>query len=163
MLFKNPVRTSKRTPYFTITKINWLTLFKFKDRRPLNSPHVWSLDIISMCCVETLRKEEPCRAAVICRGPGCCGCHDSFLLQTVLLSFLARDHSMLIFFQFTLFHFIVSRSVLNYFVISGFLFICFENNFKLRQFLCVSSLFVPFSSLLVSIQFLLVSNCRMCY
>jgi hypothetical protein len=28
MLFKNPVRTSKRTPYFTITKINWLTLFK---------------------------------------------------------------------------------------------------------------------------------------
>jgi hypothetical protein len=31
MLFKNPVRTSKRTPYFTITTINWLTLFKFKD------------------------------------------------------------------------------------------------------------------------------------
>jgi hypothetical protein len=28
MLFKNPVRTSKRTPRFTITKINWLTLFK---------------------------------------------------------------------------------------------------------------------------------------
>jgi hypothetical protein len=28
MLFKNPVRTSKRTPLFTITKINWLTLFK---------------------------------------------------------------------------------------------------------------------------------------
>jgi hypothetical protein len=28
MLFKNPVRTSKRTPYFTITKINRLTLFK---------------------------------------------------------------------------------------------------------------------------------------
>jgi hypothetical protein len=28
MLFKNSVRTSKRTPYFTITKINWLTLFK---------------------------------------------------------------------------------------------------------------------------------------
>jgi hypothetical protein len=26
MLFKNPVRTSKRTPHFTITKINWLTL-----------------------------------------------------------------------------------------------------------------------------------------
>jgi hypothetical protein len=26
--FKNPVRTSKRTPHFTITKINWLTLFK---------------------------------------------------------------------------------------------------------------------------------------
>jgi hypothetical protein len=28
MLFKNPVRTSKRTLDFTITKINWLTLFK---------------------------------------------------------------------------------------------------------------------------------------
>jgi hypothetical protein len=28
MLFKNPVRTSKRTPHFTITKINGLTLFK---------------------------------------------------------------------------------------------------------------------------------------
>jgi hypothetical protein len=26
MLFKNSVRTSKRTPHFTITKINWLTL-----------------------------------------------------------------------------------------------------------------------------------------
>jgi hypothetical protein len=24
----NPVRTSKRTPHFTITRINWLTLFK---------------------------------------------------------------------------------------------------------------------------------------
>jgi hypothetical protein len=31
MLFKNSVRTSKRTPYFTITKINWLTLFKFSS------------------------------------------------------------------------------------------------------------------------------------
>jgi hypothetical protein len=29
MLFKNSVRTSKRTPLFTITTINWLTLFKF--------------------------------------------------------------------------------------------------------------------------------------
>jgi len=28
MLFKNSVRTSKRTPHFTITRINWLTLFK---------------------------------------------------------------------------------------------------------------------------------------
>jgi hypothetical protein len=28
MLFKNSVRTSKRTPHFTITKINWLMLFK---------------------------------------------------------------------------------------------------------------------------------------
>jgi hypothetical protein len=31
MLFKNSVRTSKRAPHFTITKINWLTLFKFKN------------------------------------------------------------------------------------------------------------------------------------
>jgi hypothetical protein len=28
MLFRNPVRTSKRTPYFTITKFSWLMLFK---------------------------------------------------------------------------------------------------------------------------------------
>jgi hypothetical protein len=28
MLFKNPARTSKRTPHFTITKVNWLMLFK---------------------------------------------------------------------------------------------------------------------------------------
>jgi hypothetical protein len=28
MLFKNSVRTSKRTPNFTITKVNWLMLFK---------------------------------------------------------------------------------------------------------------------------------------
>jgi hypothetical protein len=28
MLFKNSVRTSKRTPHVTITEINWLTLFK---------------------------------------------------------------------------------------------------------------------------------------
>jgi hypothetical protein len=28
MLFKDSVRTSKRTPHFTITKINWLTVFK---------------------------------------------------------------------------------------------------------------------------------------
>jgi hypothetical protein len=28
IIFNNPVRTSKRTPHFTITKINWLMLFK---------------------------------------------------------------------------------------------------------------------------------------
>jgi hypothetical protein len=28
MLFKNLVRTSKRTPHITITEINWLMLFK---------------------------------------------------------------------------------------------------------------------------------------
>jgi hypothetical protein len=34
MLFKNPVRTSKRTPHLTITKIKWLTLFKFNPLKP---------------------------------------------------------------------------------------------------------------------------------
>jgi hypothetical protein len=34
ILFKNPVRTSKRTPHLTITKINWLTLFKFNPLKP---------------------------------------------------------------------------------------------------------------------------------
>jgi hypothetical protein len=28
MIFNNSVRTAKKTPHFTITKINWLTLFK---------------------------------------------------------------------------------------------------------------------------------------
>jgi hypothetical protein len=28
IIVKKSVRTSKRTPHFTITKINWLTLFK---------------------------------------------------------------------------------------------------------------------------------------
>jgi hypothetical protein len=28
IMFKNSVRTAKKTPHFTITKINWLTLFK---------------------------------------------------------------------------------------------------------------------------------------
>jgi hypothetical protein len=44
MLFKNPVRTSKRTPNFTITEINWLTLFKEiiavyseNDTKPINT------------------------------------------------------------------------------------------------------------------------------
>jgi hypothetical protein len=43
MLFKNSVCTSKRTPHFTITKINWLTLFKEiiavyidNDTKPIN-------------------------------------------------------------------------------------------------------------------------------
>jgi hypothetical protein len=42
MLFKNSVRTSKRTPHFTITKINWLTLFKFKalKTRPPSHSHL---------------------------------------------------------------------------------------------------------------------------
>jgi hypothetical protein len=28
IIFKNPVRATKKTPHFTITKIDWLTLFK---------------------------------------------------------------------------------------------------------------------------------------
>jgi hypothetical protein len=43
-VYKNSVRTSKRTPYFTITKINWLMLFKeiifnypFEDEACLNA------------------------------------------------------------------------------------------------------------------------------
>jgi hypothetical protein len=28
MIFRNSVRTAKKTQHFTITKINWLTLFK---------------------------------------------------------------------------------------------------------------------------------------
>jgi hypothetical protein len=28
IIFNNSVRTAKKTPHFTITKINWLTLFK---------------------------------------------------------------------------------------------------------------------------------------
>jgi hypothetical protein len=28
MILNNLVRTAKKTPHFTITKINWLTLFK---------------------------------------------------------------------------------------------------------------------------------------
>jgi hypothetical protein len=41
IVFKNPVRTSKRTPHFTITKINWLMLFKeiipFYNEKPRNT------------------------------------------------------------------------------------------------------------------------------
>jgi hypothetical protein len=44
MLFKNSVRTSKRTPHFTITEINWLMLFKEiiavyreKHAKPINT------------------------------------------------------------------------------------------------------------------------------
>jgi hypothetical protein len=40
ILFKNSVRTSKRTPHFAITKINWLTLFKLN---PLKPKLVWIL------------------------------------------------------------------------------------------------------------------------
>jgi hypothetical protein len=28
IIFKNSVRTSKGTPHFTVTKINWITMFK---------------------------------------------------------------------------------------------------------------------------------------
>jgi hypothetical protein len=38
IIFKDSGRTSKRTPHFTITKINWLTLFKFKQQVQLWDP-----------------------------------------------------------------------------------------------------------------------------
>jgi hypothetical protein len=49
MLFKNPVRTSKRTPHFTFTTINWLTLFKeiivvYNERNP-HTQHAASLNV----------------------------------------------------------------------------------------------------------------------
>jgi hypothetical protein len=41
MLFKNPVRTSKRTPHFTITRINWLkeviAVYSEKDKNPIDT------------------------------------------------------------------------------------------------------------------------------
>jgi hypothetical protein len=40
ILFKNSVRTSKRTQHFTITKINWLTLFNFN---PLKTKLIYIL------------------------------------------------------------------------------------------------------------------------
>jgi hypothetical protein len=43
MLFKNPVRTSKRTPQFTITNINWLTLFKFNTESTLNTDALYEI------------------------------------------------------------------------------------------------------------------------
>jgi hypothetical protein len=42
MLFRNSVRTSKGTPHFTITKINWLTLFKFNVE--LQTAVRWGVD-----------------------------------------------------------------------------------------------------------------------
>jgi hypothetical protein len=50
MLFESSVRTSKKTPHFTITKINWLTLFKeimavYSENytRPINKVVPWAL------------------------------------------------------------------------------------------------------------------------
>jgi hypothetical protein len=43
MLFKNPIRTSKRTPYFTITMINRLTLEIKPLFNPLKSKLVYML------------------------------------------------------------------------------------------------------------------------
>jgi hypothetical protein len=47
MLFKNSVRTSKRTLHFTITKINWLTLFTFN---PINiiTPYLMKITLSCM-------------------------------------------------------------------------------------------------------------------
>jgi hypothetical protein len=45
MIFDNPARTAKKTPHFTVTKINRLTLFKeviavYSENRtkPINTP-----------------------------------------------------------------------------------------------------------------------------
>jgi uncharacterized protein YbcV (DUF1398 family) len=42
-MFKNPVRTSKRTQHFTIAKINWLTLFKEIQTHKYKMQRYWLL------------------------------------------------------------------------------------------------------------------------
>jgi hypothetical protein len=54
MLFKNSVRTSKRTPHFTITKIDWLTPFK---------------EIIAVCSENDTKPRKP-NAALQIKIPG---------------------------------------------------------------------------------------------
>jgi hypothetical protein len=51
MLFKNPVRTSERTPHFTITTINWLTLFKFKYYNPMEYSLSWEISSQEISCL----------------------------------------------------------------------------------------------------------------
>jgi hypothetical protein len=59
MLFKNPVRTSKRTPYFTITAINWLTLFLKAIISAYNENHDKLMFIaVSLHAMVALRGEE---------------------------------------------------------------------------------------------------------
>jgi hypothetical protein len=58
MLFKNPVRTSKRTPHFTITKINWLTLFKEKSLftvRITQNPQIQNAELLNVKEAGTVR------------------------------------------------------------------------------------------------------------
>jgi hypothetical protein len=65
MLFKNPVRTSKRTPHLTITKINWLTLFKEiiavyseNHTEPINIKCKSYLMLMRLVHIETIRLEK---------------------------------------------------------------------------------------------------------
>jgi hypothetical protein len=46
---KNPVRASKRTPHFTITKINWLTLFNFNMRFHLRNLKLPVVEATTFC------------------------------------------------------------------------------------------------------------------
>jgi hypothetical protein len=62
MISKNSVRTSKRTPHFTIIKINWLTLFKEIDAdytenhtRPINTKYRVSDVLKLMVRIVTVR------------------------------------------------------------------------------------------------------------
>jgi hypothetical protein len=41
IIFKHSARTAKKTPHFTVTKINWLTLFK---------------EIIAVCCENHMKQ-----------------------------------------------------------------------------------------------------------
>jgi hypothetical protein len=50
LIFKNSVRTSKRTPYLTITWIKWLTLFK-----EIIAVHIeYQTELINTKCIELL-------------------------------------------------------------------------------------------------------------
>jgi hypothetical protein len=60
MLFKNSVRTSKRTPHFSITNINWLMLFKeiiavYTDNhtKGINRPKNATLQILKIAGTHT--------------------------------------------------------------------------------------------------------------
>jgi hypothetical protein len=52
MLFKNPVRTSKRTPHFTVTTVNWLTLFK-------EIKSLFKLVLVGLCVYECSLRFTP--------------------------------------------------------------------------------------------------------
>jgi len=60
MLFKNSVRTSKRTPHLTITKINWLTLFKeiiavYSDMKIIQNTSIQNALLKQLVRIATIR------------------------------------------------------------------------------------------------------------